>query len=204
MEESDRKTVSTVLDTIEQFIGSIKIDTYLDNNKVINDFNGNDEGIILKVIRPGEIITDYKELEIFLSKENIDYSIVSKISSHAETGASGGESELILFIANTVASGVTWDMLKMGISKIVSPFEEVSIKLFENIQFQRVRKIVSNRSRIDEKELILFDFRVNEDKGLIEIVFKAGRKYIYIRCDMAYNILAYKLSNKKVFLTDKI
>lgn len=198
LEESDRKTVSSVLNKIKEFIDNIKINTDVSDKIHFDPSDNCQEGIILKVIKPGEITTNYEELETFLSKKKVDYSIVSKISSHAEVGAGGGESEVLLFVANTVASGVTWDMLKLGISQIVSPYERISFKILENYRFKRIRSIVSNKSRIDKRELILNDFLVNEDKGLIQMVFKARRKYIYICCDTEYNILAYKLSNKKV------
>lgn len=197
LSELDRKTVSIVLNTIKQYIDSIKYDTDL-NEFHLNSPENKEQGILLKVSKPGEINTNYEELETFLRKEKVDYSIVSKISSHAEIGASGGGSELILFIAGAVSSGVTWDLLKVGISQIISPYERVSLKILENHRFKRIRSIVSDRSRIDKKELILCDFLVSEDKDVIKIVFKARRKYIYICCDTDFNIFAYKLSNKKV------
>ncbi|WP_193065400.1 hypothetical protein [Oceanobacillus oncorhynchi] len=198
--DSDKKVIDMVLNTTKQLIENIKVSTVIDSHDIFKSDkdNNEDKGIILKLEKHGEVTTDHKEIETYLNNKNIKYSVVSKNSSHTESGAGGGGSELLLFIATTIASGVTWDMLKMGLSQIMPPFEGTTFKVLESYHFKRVRNIVANRSKIDKNELILIDFIKNEDEGLIQMVFKANKKYIYICCDTKYNTLVYKLSNKKI------
>ncbi|SFL37281.1 hypothetical protein SAMN04487943_101226 [Gracilibacillus orientalis] len=155
------------------------------------------DGYLISINQPGISTLNYINLKQAFDKENINYKIESKFTNQTEVGAGGGESDIILFIANTVASGVSWDVVKSIITTNIDYFSHKGFlsNVIEKRKFKKVRKIVADKARVDEENLILHEF-VNEVEN-VKMVFKSPNGYIYICCDSEKDIRKYKLSNKK-------
>jgi len=174
-----------VFEVVEDFINQKKSITSLEES------NENDEeeveGFLIKI----EDHCQIEELDILLElkKHSLEYEIITSTVKRTETGAGDLLSEVILFVQNTVVSGIAWDIIKSGLI-MMSPFSKVSKSIderkVENVNYNRLRKDIALRISIDSKALILIDMYKENDNILLR--FKGNDSVITVLCDKNYII----------------
>src|SRR5699024_9254584 len=173
-EKSNYTVITKVLKQVESFVEKERklgnINEKIEIEKSYGYISEQSEGLILKLREYEETDLDYNEIKKYLAEQNIKYSIVSQSYSRSETGGSGDINELFLFLANVTISGAAWDMVKVGLKQILGMPKQGNYRIIENNRFKRVRKIVADRSRIEEEKLVLNDFQTNLET--IQMIFK--------------------------------
>lgn len=176
---------SEVFEVVEDFINQKKSITLPEG------FNENAdeeiEGFLVKI----EDHCHIEELDILLElkKHNLEYEIITSTVKRTETGAGDLLSEVIVFVQNTVVSGIAWDIIKGGLI-MMSPFSKASKSIderkAENVNYKRLRKDIALRISIDSKALILIDMYKENDDILLK--FKGNDSVITVLCDKNYSI----------------
>ncbi|MFZ5969592.1 MAG: hypothetical protein ACOYVK_20730 [Bacillota bacterium] len=189
----EENLVNQVIRACEQFFAEKNLQQ---TNQEYNNFDKlcnilSREGFILSISElDGCGKLNYEELALLLRENNIPFEILNGHQSRFDGGASGGSGSLIFFILGSIASGATWDVIKLAFSKKFDfPFEELSylrITKFENYKFNKLRNILAERIREEEQDLILRE--ILKDDNEIILVFKTPKKTVHVRCDSNYDI----------------
>jgi hypothetical protein len=155
------------------------------------------DGIIIQVIeRGGWGIAN--SVDALLTSENIKYRTINHRQTRFDGGASGGSEELLLFIASSVASGITWDVMKeLILMQLDISADYLKSTFIENKKFKRLRKTISERIGEDHKDLILTEFYNNENEIFLTFsTYGIFAKTVTIICNQDYEIKELKLINK--------
>lgn len=163
---------------------------YNNLEKLVEMFN-NDGFVISIEDEGGGGILHNEQIEKALRDNNIEFEPISIRQSRFDGGASGGSEKFIYFILTTVQSGITYDVLKFLItSKLGIPADYFKISVLDNFKFKRLRKIIADRVREDERDLILNELYKGEED--ITVVFKTRNSKITLICDRNYELKEMK------------
>lgn len=151
------------------------------------------DGFILSISEnDGGGYLNNKEIEKVFNKNDIKYEVLNISKSSFDGGASGAAENLIYFIMSSVASGVTWDIIKPILTKnLALPIQSITMKTMDKYNFNKLRKVVADRIRAEERSLILTEMHKKNSK--LNLEFRALNKKIYITCDGNYNIIDFKI-----------
>ncbi|NBI31245.1 hypothetical protein [Chengkuizengella marina] len=173
--ERSKKIFNIFNDKFENFLGKLP-DLFMDTNY--------QDGFLVNVIDLfGK--EDHEALLSALTENKIQYSIVKHNKNVTEAGAGHYVEEIILFVSESVKSGVTWDYIKLLLDKMgVSYKKEKGIDL-EKITEDVAQKINESRNNLslgsgyskegDDYKINLktryseIDVVWNENKGIIEL-----------------------------------
>lgn len=101
----------------------------------------NDDGLLVHINEVGGSTIKFEDLLDSLNKNGIRYEILNVKENRFEGGASGGSSEVVLFILGSIGSGMTWDMIKGVLTtKLNIGFANMAVKKIENVKFRKIRK----------------------------------------------------------------
>jgi hypothetical protein len=97
-------------------------------------------------------------------------------------------SEVFIYVRDSSASGITWDILKTtlmyGISTAhASTSDKLLKKVADRINFKRLRKDVALRLNLDSRNITLIDMHYDEEKQESYYVFKSGKWTVNLICD---------------------
>jgi len=125
------------------------------------------------------------------------FEVLNLNERRTEFGASGVFENFVFFILGSVASGLTWDTMKILIANNLNITKDnIKIFKFDNYNFKKMREIIADRIREDSKDIVLHEMYKQED--YILIVFKANDKEISIMCDENYNIEEIKVEENSI------
>ena len=191
----EEKVVKNVILLCEEFL--------LENNfsMIDNEINNSDklsnifdlDGFILSISEnDGGGDLESKKIEKIFNENGIKYEALNISKSSFDGGASGATEKLLYFIISSATSGMTWDIIKpILVGNIAFPLQSVTMKALDKYNFNKLRKIVADRIREEEKNIILIELHKKNSKLSLE--FRAQNMMIYITCDSNYNIIDFKL-----------
>lgn len=151
------------------------------------------DGFILSISENGGGgALESKEIEKIFNENCIKYEALNISKSSFDGGASGVTEKLLYFIISSAASGLTWDIIKpILVGNIAFPLKSVTMNALDKYNFNILRKVVADRIREEEKNIILIELHKKNSKLSLE--FRAQNIKIYITCDDNYNIIDFKL-----------
>lgn len=124
-----------------------------------------------------------------LIRELSELKVNFKILKHAKwtwnAGAGSFGEELILWIGNAIAGGVTWDLIKFQSLKYV-PKE--GSHLLNSSDYHKIVKHVSKITKENSTDLLLLEIE-SIDQELYKIVFQSSFKQIEVHCDKKGNVI---------------
>jgi len=138
-----------------------------------------------------------KELSELLSSKKISYIPIRRLKSRFERGASSEWEEILIFIGQTMVSGLTWDIIKRLVLKRFGKKYVQSI-YFERKKYNRLKKEIANMVVENYKDLVLINFCKKRSNIIFEFkVYGIVEKTITITCDPEYHIKKLKLDENK-------
>lgn len=152
-----------------------------------------EDGFILSISEnDGSGLLNNKEIEKVFNENDIKYEVLNIGKSSFDGGASGAAENLIYFIMSSAASGVTWDIMKPILTgNLALPIQSITMKVMDKYNFNKLRKIVADRIRVEERSLILTEMHKKNSK--LNLEFRTSNKKIHITCDSNYNIIDFKV-----------
>lgn len=191
LSEEDKELINLVKNECEVFIKEKAIVVPADKfpKRDVNDFTNLGSIVILR--EEGSIGLNYYEVEELLNEKQIPYEILKVNQSHVEQGCSGGHSEIIIFLMNTIASGATYDGLKLFLEPIKHKLGHSKIikRKVDDINYNKLRKVLADRTHADIQDLTLLDIYKDFDKLEICCVIETDTKKFHVRSDLKYNII---------------
>lgn len=191
LSEEDKELINLVKNACEVFIKEKSIEVPADKfpQRNVNDFTNLGSIVILR--EEGNIGLNYYEVEELLNEKQIPYEILKVNQSHVEQGCSGGHSEIIIFLMNTIASGATYDGVKLFLESIKHKpgYSKIIKRKVDDINYNKLRKVIADRTHVDIYDLILLYFFKDFDKSEIYCVIKTDTKKFHVRSDLEYNII---------------
>lgn len=187
----DIKIPTEIFELTEKFVQSKK--DFIEGIKNDDDDSNNTEqGFLIKIGGREEGIFNVSEIEQNLREANIEFDIITNKVKRSEAGAGDLLVEAIIFIKDSIASGIAWDIIKpillMGAGAATK-------NLFQHrtdtVNFKRLKKDVAMRCNSKTKEVLLFDMFKDESKNEYCFIFKVNNLDISILCDENYNIKEY-------------
>lgn len=189
--------LSKVLATVEDFININKSNASQNITDNINEIDNVTEGLLLRI--DGHNSIERFDILKELKQNNINYKIITHKVKQADQGASDLFSEVILFIANTVISGLAYDIIKKGFTNTLrfmgSP-SDIDEHKVENINYKKLRKNVGLRANVQPNELTLIDMRQKKDG--ITFKFQSNNSIITVLCDANHVIQKFNLKDLTV------
>lgn len=201
--ENETTIPAEIISIVEEFL---KHDSLLnlfypnDNDNFIEDTEEETEeetkGILLQIKGHSEI----NELEVIkeLKKQNIKFEVITSNFLSTDVGAGNFVAEAIVYILNAAAGGIIWDVMKPGLVKI-NPFAQNPLdeRKFDNINYKKLLKDVSQRAKIKTKDLILVNMCKKDSEAIFE--FKASNSIITVICNEKYIIQDFNLEEIEVY-----
>lgn len=194
----DKKLIKNICSELDNFFKELNLIQYTEINynnadKLTEIFEA--EGFVLSISeQDGGGILDSKEVEEIFKFHDIQFETVSISKSRFDGGASGGSEELIYFIANSIVSGITWDVIKPILAaNLKSPIDYFRVVTLDNFKFKKMRGILAERLREEEVNIVLI--KLHKGNEQIKITFKAGTKTIHVTCDHGYIIKDLKVED---------
>ena len=192
LDDRDEEIINKTIDAIENLINKKSLPTTKIDSKLYGDtFSENGLLISIKDLTEGNIVD--KDLLIkYFSENSIKYNEVLHQGHNFDGGASGGSDSFIFFLTSAILSGMSWDMIKYGISEVLNCSQDlVKINILENFHFNKLRKIIEDRSKIEKEDLILTDLKRDENNDLI-LTFMSKKGKVFVRANDTYQIKEYK------------
>lgn len=156
LDDNENQIINKVLEKIDSILQDLKFDDNLNgvDNFELLDSIFDEDGLIIKAFKNGSWgVAD--DLTNLLNSNNIEYKTIRHRQSRFDGGASGGFEEIILFIGASVASGITWDVLKgLLISRLGLELENFKASLINSYKFKQLRKDIAERIVEDKKDLV--------------------------------------------------
>ncbi|KEZ47739.1 hypothetical protein [Metabacillus indicus] len=179
--EKEKNIPSEIYNELDKFISTHKVNTStLNENMSLYKVSG--YGSMYVIEKPSEL----DETNVFeqLKENNIPYEIISNNTQRTESGAGAEFSEAIIFIKDSVASGVAYDLLKAGILMSVSYVAgniNRTPRKAGNINYKNLLKDISTRVNVKPNQITLTNMYAQEDETIFE--FRANGNYITVICD---------------------
>lgn len=153
-----------------------------------NDEEIDSEGYLLKIREGDGSDFNIEEIKKKLTEAELNFEIVANKQKRVETGAGDLMSEVFIYVRDSSASGITWDILKAtlmyGIGTAhASTSDKLLKKVADRINFKRLRKDVALRLNIDSRNITLIDMHYDEEKQESYYVFKSGKWTVDLICD---------------------
>ncbi|HHB1770566.1 TPA: hypothetical protein ACOQ31_005649 [Bacillus cereus] len=187
------------------------VENFLEHDLLLNLFYPNDnagfieeteeteeeaEGILLQIEEHSAI----NELEFIreLKKQNIKFEVITSNFLSTDVGASSFVAGAIVYILNAAAGGIIWDIMKPGLIK-ANPFSQKLLdeRKLDNINYNKLLKDVSQRSKIKTKDLILVNMCKKDSEVMFE--FKANNSIITVICNEKYIIQDFNLEKIDIY-----
>lgn len=187
------------------------VENFLEHDLLLNLFYPNDnagfiaeteeteeetEGILLQIEEHSAI----NELEFIreLKKQNIKFEVITSNFLSTDVGASSFVAGAIVYILNAAAGGIIWDIMKPGLIK-ANPFSKKTLdeRKLDNINYNKLLKDVSQRSKIKTKDLILVNMCKKDSEVMFE--FKANNSIITVICNEKYIIQDFNLEKIDIY-----
>lgn len=161
----------------------------------VNSFVENDGYFISCENKDGtDTYIDLELLQKALNANNLEYKTVSLIEQHTECGAGNVVNEFLIFIMESIQSGITWDVIKMALSSYLKiDIKNLKFHVLESIQYKLLRKRVAERMNEVPENIILTYFKNDSKKGIIYASFRCKKKVINVTCDSCYEIIKFSL-----------
>ena|GEM_PF-2788176 len=196
----EEEIIQKVITSIDKFISEIKEcetkNSNLNGLELIDSIFIED-GLLINVHEGGGWgIAD--DIANFLSSEGIGHKLIRHKQSRFDGGASGGFEDIVMYIAYSAASGITWDILKgMLTTKLGIQADHLSTSIIDSYKFKRLRKIIADRIQENHRDLVLMEFYGNDDEIIFEFkIFGIIEKTITIISDSEYQIKELKRETK--------
>lgn len=153
-----------------------------------NDEEIDSEGYLLKIREGDGSDFNIDEIKKKLTEAELNFEIVANKQKRVEIGAGDLMSEVFIYVRDSSASGITWDILKAtlmyGIGTAhASKSDYLLKKVADRINFKRLRKDVALRLNIDSRNITLIDMHYDEEKQESYYVFKSGKWTVDLICD---------------------
>lgn len=194
LDETNKQVLNKTVAVIEEKLASeSQVQSECNGIFIEDNFKAlENEGFILRLEEEGgsgEL--RHEDIENYLELHNIEFKRLYIHENRFEGGASGGNEEILYFIIGSVTSGITWDLIKGGLTKLLGDFSEIKIDMFDKINFNNLRKDISDKVRVERNDLILYEMYKNQSE--IILVFKADVLTITVITDSKYKILDLKV-----------
>ena len=198
LSEDNKQIIKNVIKKCESFFEDMQLTTTTTTTTTNNNFELlNEDGFLIKAHEEGggRILQDLKQV---FSSQDISFKIIRHQQSRFDGGASGGFEEVLLFVASSIASGITWDVLKgMLINKLEPKFESIKSTFMDNKEFKKLRKNIAEIIIEDPRDLVLNEFYKQENELICEFkIYGITEKTITVLCDLEYRIKEFKQERK--------
>jgi hypothetical protein len=168
LKNDEQEFLNSAIKQVDQFVNKHQLVTTDTTNTTV-EVDENSEMVIYR--EPGQ--SSSREFERFieeLKSRDIKYHIEYEHSSASEVGASGGFYEAIIFIQNSLASGVVYDLIK-----------GVPARYFPQIKKERtdiLKRKIANELSTQPENLEIIKYKVEDECASIEVYFNRN-KYEY-------------------------
>ncbi|MGM0840257.1 MAG: hypothetical protein ACQEWE_06005 [Bacillota bacterium] len=168
LKNDEQEFLDSAIKQVDQFVSKHQLVTTGTTNTSV-EVDKSSEMIIYR--EPGQ--SSSREFERFieeLKSRDIKYHIEYEHSSAAEVGASGGFYEAIIFIQNTLASGVLYDLMK-----------GVPAKYFPQVKKERIDILkgkIAHELSTQPENLEIISYEVEDECASMEVYFNRN-KYQY-------------------------
>ncbi|EMS72581.1 hypothetical protein [Ruminiclostridium cellobioparum] len=186
--------INKVLKICDDFVNASKVgevNIYYNNLSKLEEI-AFDECYVLSLSEGGGGVIDFDVVKQVLNEKHLDYNVVTEKISRFDGGASGSSEEFIAFLSATVASGLTWDMVKMALAyKLGIDIDRIIITCLNKAKFKILRRDIADKIRERSKDLYLKRFEEKNSKLIL--VFGCKGTEIEVVCDKEYRIKSLKI-----------
>lgn len=189
-----KNIINKVLKICDDFVNASKVgevNIYYNNLSKLEEI-AFDECYVLSLSEGGGGVIDFDVVKKVLNEKHLDYNVVTEKISRFDGGASGSSEEFIAFLSATVASGLTWDMVKMALAyKLGIDIDRIIITCLNKAKFKILRRDIADKIRERSKDLYLKRFEEKNSKLIL--VFGCKGTEIEVVCDKEYRIKSLKI-----------
>ncbi len=140
----------------------------------------------------------FKEILQLLDKQGINARMITKQKSEIYHGASNGE-EIIVFLINTIVSGVIWDEIKLVIAILEKRFRD-NIPLFEtksiDSDYEYLVKSLSIRLNEPLANIVLLNFDAKTKHYTFNLKNQESKR-IFVKCNNENEIVKINTSSQE-------
>jgi len=178
----DKILLDVIIKKVNEYviIHTLDIPRPINNVKVPSDFQ-----TLFYEISGQSDSTEFQELISQLKANNIEFYVEYERSNAVDQGASGGFFEALVFIQNTIASGVAYDLLKKIPSLIIMNVKKERIDCIK----EKVAHILNT-----QPENLLLTALEEEQNGVVNTVFNFNRFKYNIKLNDKNEIVLFEKS----------
>lgn len=176
-QDEDFKVPNELTEFIEQIFESV------DSIDVDACTSKNEDGIFFEIDDSDIVLTAL--LKKYLDEQQVKYRVINHTKISTEAGAGDYRERLVVFVQDAIASGLTYDMLKLGFSLYASRLgmEYFKLNRFPEVSkiTEHVRHFLSETYNENQTNIELFD--VKQNKTGYELVYLTPNKKLFVNCD---------------------
>ncbi|WP_191557795.1 hypothetical protein [Metabacillus idriensis] len=164
----------------------------------VEEFDVNSSGTLYVIEKEAESKERFFDK---LNKTDLVYEIISKSSNRTEAGAGAEIFQVIVFVQESIASGIVYDVIKEAATSLpmLVGLSNLTIRNINGIKYKKLIKEISERTKLNPKDLIqesmVTTSEENSNKKEHLFVFRANGGTITVICNEKYEITDFEYKN---------